>query len=48
VKKAKNAPLAYIQFGDGPVTYIDPMFRKVITNAIKWTASAQARAWARS
>ena len=48
VKKAKNAPLAYIQFGDGPVTYIDPMFRKVIANAITWTASAQARAWASS
>lgn len=48
VKKAHKAPLAYIQFGDGPVTYVDPMFRKVISNAITWAASPQARAWASS
>lgn len=48
VKKAGNAPLAYIQFGDGPVTYVDANFRKVLSNAIEWSASAPARAWAGS
>jgi uncharacterized protein len=46
VKAAGNAPLAYIQFGDGPVTYADPNYRRVIANAIDWAASAEARNWA--
>ncbi|MBJ7426039.1 MAG: hypothetical protein JHD22_03800, partial [Ilumatobacteraceae bacterium] len=46
VKKAGNSPLAYLQFGDGPVTYGDPNFRRVLSNAITWAASADARLWA--
>jgi uncharacterized protein len=46
VKSAGRAPVAYIQFGDGPVTYGDPSFRRVLLNAIRWAASADARAWA--
>lgn len=45
VKKAGNSPLAYLQFGDGPVTYADPNFRLVLANAIRWAASQEARAW---
>ena len=45
VKKAGRSPLAYLQFGDGPVTYADPNFRRVLHNAIHWAASTAAREW---
>lgn len=32
------SPVAYIQFGDSPVTYADTNFRRVIANAIAWAA----------
>lgn len=28
--------LAYLQFGDGPVTYADPTFRRIMINAVEW------------
>ena len=31
--------LAYLQFGDGPETYIDVNFRRIVRNAIEWTAA---------
>jgi type 1 glutamine amidotransferase len=37
-KRSGNSPVVYLQFGDGPVTYADPSFRRVIANAITWTA----------
>ena len=43
VKKVGNSPLAYLQFGDGPITYGDPNFRLVLSNAINWAASDEAR-----
>lgn len=46
VKKAGNSPLAYLQFGDGPATYGDPNFRRALSNAITWAASADAQLWA--
>ena len=46
VKNAGNSPVAYLQFGDGPVTYADPNYRLVLANAIKWAASPAAHAWA--
>jgi hypothetical protein len=30
--------IAYIQFGDGPETYADPHYRRVVHNAIGWVA----------
>ena len=30
--------IAYIQFGDGPQTYADPNYRRIIHNAIDWAA----------
>lgn len=47
-KAAGSSPLVYLQFGDGPVTYGDPSFRRVLANAIEWTASDAARAWVRT
>ena len=43
VRKAGNSPLAYLQFGDGPITYADPNFRLILSNAISWAASDEAR-----
>jgi type 1 glutamine amidotransferase len=43
-KRARNSPLVYLQPGDGPETYADPNFRRLIENAIRWAASAEARA----
>ena len=48
VKNAGNAPVAYLQFGDGPETYADPNYRRVLANAIDWAASPAAAAWARA
>lgn len=42
-KRARNAPLVYLQPGDGPPTYADPNYRRLIENAIRWAASPAAR-----
>jgi uncharacterized protein len=46
VKHSDRSPVVYLQFGDGPVTYADPSFRRVLTNAISWAASPDASTWA--
>jgi hypothetical protein len=46
-KHAGNSPIAYVQFGDGPVTYASPDFRRLLGNAIRWVASPSAHEWAR-
>lgn len=38
-KTVGASPIAYIQFGDGPQTYADPNYRRVLTNAIHWAAT---------
>ena len=38
-KTAGASRAVYLQFGDGPVTYGDPNFRRVVANAISWTAN---------
>ena len=47
VKHAGNAPVVYLQFGDGPQTYADPHYRRVLSNAVAWAAGDEARTWAR-
>ena len=47
VKRAYNSPLVYIQPGDDELTYGNPIYRKLIENAIRWAASPQAHEWAR-
>ena len=46
VKHAGNSPIAYLQFGDGPGQYSEPLFRKIIGNAITWAASSESHDWA--
>ena len=41
VKTARNAPLVYLQFGDGPETYANPAVRRVLANAIGFVAAAR-------
>ena len=45
-KHAGRSPIAYLQFGDGPVTYANPSYRAALSNAIRWAASSEAHAWA--
>ena len=44
IKRAGACPLAYLQPGDGPATYADPNYRRLVENAVRWAASAEARA----
>ena len=43
---ADSSPLVYVQCGDGPTAYANESFRRIVANAIRWTASAEARQWA--
>ena len=42
-KTVGASPIAYIQFGDGPVTYADANYRRILNNAIGWAAAPAAR-----
>ena len=42
-RRARASPLAYLQPGDGPATYADPNYRRLVRNAIAWAASPEAR-----
>ena len=46
-KAARNSPLVYLQPGDGPATYENTHYRRMVENAIRWVASPGAKAWAR-
>ncbi len=46
VKRALNSPLVYLQPGDGPPSYENPNYRRLLENAIRWVASPEALAWA--
>ena len=47
VKHYKNSPIVYLQPGDGPSTYENPNYKRLVENAIRWVASEEAHAWAR-
>ncbi len=46
-KNYKNSPIVYIQAGDVPTSYNNPSYRTLMTNAIKWVNSPEAKSWAR-
>jgi type 1 glutamine amidotransferase len=46
-KTAGRSPLVYLQPGDGPQTFADPHYRRLLGNALAWVASPAAHAWAR-
>lgn len=37
-REVSGGRLAYLQFGDGPITYADPTFRAIVGNALAWAA----------
>lgn len=45
-KRARNSPLVYLQPGDGPATYANENYRRLIGNALRWVVSDTAKAWA--
>lgn len=46
-KRARKSPLVYLQFGDGPETYANSNYRRLLQNALRWAASPVALDWAR-
>ncbi|MFC4296249.1 ThuA domain-containing protein [Novosphingobium tardum] len=48
VKRAGNSPLVYLQPGDDHLTYDNPVYRRLVENAVRWVASPAAHAWARA
>lgn len=47
VKHAGNSPVAYLQFGDGPAQYAEPIYSSLINNAIAWAHDERSHEWAR-
>ena len=45
-KAAGGSPVVYIQPGDGPDSFGQPAYRRLVGNALAWVSSAEARAWA--
>ncbi len=43
-----SSPIVYLAMGDGPSAYAHPAFRRLLENAVRWVASPEAHAWARS
>lgn len=48
VTSAGRSPIAYLMPGDSASTFANPMYRRLIANALGWVASAEARDWARA
>lgn len=46
VKAAERSPIVYLQFGHDAKAWENPAFRTLMSNAIRWTASKEALAWA--
>ena len=42
-KRAGNSHLVYLQPGDGQTTYDNPVYRRLVENAIRWVASMSPR-----
>ena len=48
VKHYGQSPLVYLQGGDGPETYGNENYRRLVANAINWVTSKEAHDWARA
>jgi type 1 glutamine amidotransferase len=42
----QSSPIVVSELGDSPSAFGNPDFRRLIGNALRWTASDQAREWA--
>ena len=45
-KATRSSPVVACELGDGPDAYANPAFRRLVGNAVRWVASAEARRWA--
>ena len=45
VKSYKNSPIVYLQMGDGPSTYENKTYRKLLRQSINWLTSKEAQEW---
>lgn len=43
-----RSPIVVSELGDGPLAYENPAYRRLVGNALRWLASADARDWAAS
>lgn len=48
VKASGASPITYLQFGHEPPAYQNPNYRRLITNAVEWSASPESHEWARN
>jgi type 1 glutamine amidotransferase len=48
VKTAENTPVVYIQHGHDNNAWSHPHYRRLVLNAIRWGATAEAKAWAKA
>ena len=46
VKNYRTSAIVYVQGGDDPEAYASEHFRRLITNAVNWVMSDEAKAWA--
>jgi type 1 glutamine amidotransferase len=46
VKTAERSPIVYIQHGHDKVAWNNPAWQMLVLNAIKWSASKDAKDWA--
>ena len=42
-KPADRAEIVYLQFGDGPATYQNPAVKRLLSNALEWTAQPRSK-----
>lgn len=45
---AGRSPVVASDLGDGPAAFANPGFRRLLGNALRWVASAEARDWAKT
>jgi type 1 glutamine amidotransferase len=43
-KHVGDAPIVYLQFGDGPTTYENPSVQRLLANALDWTSKKRSKA----
>ncbi|WP_101758034.1 ThuA domain-containing protein [Oceanicoccus sp. KOV_DT_Chl] len=48
IKHYRNSPIVYLQCGDSQSAYENLDFQRLLSNAIKWVSSDEAKRWARS
>ncbi len=48
VKTAENSPVVYFQHGHGPEAWVNPSFKRLMTNSIQWVNTKEAKDWAKA